>query len=91
MIKECKVLMRNELVMVIDFYGKEIQMPSDHKDSNVVFVKYENDRFSIVDKLEKEKKSVKVKPVSRVKKQKKVTEVELADDVTTEEQKDESE
>lgn len=91
MIKECKVLMRNELVMVIDFDGKEIQMPSDHKDSNIVFVKYENDRFSIVDKLEKEKKPVKVKPVLRVKKQKKVTEVELADDVTTEEQKDESE
>ena len=91
MIKECKVLMRNELVMVIDFDGKEIQMPSDHKDSNIVFVKYENDRFSIVDKLEKEKKPVKVKPVLRAKKQKKVTEVELADDVTTEEQKDESE
>ena len=91
MTKECKVLMRNELVMVVDFDGKEIQMPSDHKDTNIVFVKYENDRFSIVDKLEKEKKPVKIKPVSRVKKQKKVTEVELADDVTTEEQKDESE
>lgn len=91
MTKECKVLMRNELVMVVDFDGKEIQMPSDHTDKDIVFVKYENDRFSIVDKLEKEKKPVKIKPVSRVKKQKKVTEVELADDVTTEEQKDESE
>lgn len=91
MTKECKVLMRNELVMVIDFDGKEIQMPSDHKDTNIVFVKYENDKFLIVDKLEEEKKLIKVKPVSRIKKQKKVTEVELADDVTTEEQKDESE
>lgn len=91
MTKECKVLMRNELVMVVDFDGKEIQMPSDHTDKDIVFVKYENDRFSIVDKLEKEKKPVKVKSVSKVNKQKKVTEVELTDDVTTEEQKDESE
>ena len=36
---------------------------------------------------EEEKKPIKGKSVSRVKKQKKVTEVELADDVTTEEQK----
>ncbi len=91
MTKECKVLMRNELVMVVDFDGKEIQMPSDHTDKDTVFVKYENDKFLIVDKLEEEKKPIKVKPVSKVKKQKKVTEVELTDDVTTEEQKDESE
>ena len=82
MTKECKVLLRNKLVMVVDFDGKEIQMPSDHKETNTVFVKYENDRYFITDKLEEEK-PVKVKPVSRVKKQKKVTEVELADDVTT--------
>ena len=91
MTKECKVLMRNELVMVVDFDGKEIQMPSDHTDKDTVFVKYENDKFLIVDKLEEEKKPIKFKPVSKVKKQKKVTEVELTDDVTTEEQKDESE
>lgn len=91
MIKECKVLLRNKLVMVVNFNGKEIQMPSDHTDKNTVFVKHENDRYTITCKLEEEKKPVKVKPVSRVKKQKKVTEVELADDVTTEEQKDESE
>ena len=91
MTKECKVLMRNELVMVVDFDGKEIQMPSDHTDKDTVFVKYENDKFLIVYKLEEEKKPIKVKPVSKVKKQKKVTEVELTDDVTTEEQKGESE
>nr|WP_297932437.1 hypothetical protein [uncultured Lachnoclostridium sp.] len=82
MTKECKVLLRNKLVMVVNFDGKEIQMPSDHKETNTVFVKYENDRYSITDKLEEEK-PVKARPVSRVKKQKKVTEVELADDVTT--------
>ena len=91
MTKECKVLMRNELVMVVDFDGKEIQMPSDHTDKDTVFVKYENDRYFITCNLEEEKKPVKVKPVSRVKKQKKVTEVELADDVATDEQKDKSE
>lgn len=90
MTKECKVLMRNEFVMVIDFDGKEIQMPSDHKDTNTVFVKFENDRYSITDKLE-EKKIEKVKPVLRVKKQKKVTEVELADDVAAEESNEKSE
>lgn len=91
MTKECKVLLRNELVMVVNFDGKEIQMPSDHKDTDTVFVKYENDRYSIICKMEEEKKSVKVKPVSRTKKQKKVTEVELADDVTTEESNEKSE
>ena len=69
----------------------EKKLPSDHTDKDTVFVKYENDRYSIICKLEEEKKPTKAKPVSRVKKQKKVTEVELADDVTTEEQKDESE
>lgn len=90
MTKECKVLLRNQYVMVVDFNGKEIQMPSDHTDKDTVFVKYENDRYSITCKLE-EKKPAKVKPVSKVKKQKKVTEVELADDVATDEQKDKSE
>lgn len=90
MTKECKVLMRNEFVMVIDFDGKEIQMPSDHKNTDTIFVKFENDRYSITDKLE-ENKVVKVKPVSRVKKQKKVTEVELAKDVTTDETNEKSE
>ena len=66
-------------------------MPSDHTDKDTVFVKYENDRYSITSNLEEEKKPAKVKPVSRAKKQKKVTEVELADDVATDEQKDKSE
>ena len=44
MTKECKVLLRNQYVMVVDFNGKEIQMPSDHTDKDTVFVKYENDR-----------------------------------------------
>lgn len=91
MTKECKVLLRNQYVMVVDFNGKEVQMPSDHTNKDTVFVKYENDKYSITCKLEEEKKSAKVKPVSRVKKQKKVTEVELADDVATDEQKDKSE
>ena len=91
MTKECKVLLRNQYVMVVDFDGKEIQMPSDHTDKNTVFIKHENDRYTITCKLEEEKKPVKVKSVSKVNKQKKVTEVELADDVATDEQKDKSE
>lgn len=71
MTKECKVLLRNQYVMVVDFDGKEVQMPSDHTDKNTVFVKHENDRYTITCKLEEEKKSAKIKPVSRVKKQKK--------------------
>ena len=38
MTKECKVLLRNQCVMVVDFDGKEIQMPSDHTDKDTVFV-----------------------------------------------------
>ena len=91
MTKQCKALLRNQYVMVVDFDGKESQMPSDHTDKDTVFVKYENDRYSITCKLEEENKPVKVKSFSKVKKQKKVTEVELADDVATDEQKDKSE
>lgn len=32
MVKECKVLLRNQYVMVVDFDGKEVQMPSDLMD-----------------------------------------------------------
>ena len=91
MVKECKVLLRNQYIIVVNFDEKKIQMPSDHTDKDTVFVKYENDRYSITCKLEEEKKPVKVKSVSKVNKQKKVTEVELADDVATDEQKDKSE
>ena len=66
MTKECKVLLRNQYVMVIDFDGKEIQMPSDHTNKDTVFVKYENDRYSITCKLEEEKKPTKAKPKSTV-------------------------
>jgi len=74
--------MRNQYVMVVDFNGLQVQLPTDDKNTDTVFVKKEKDKYTITDKLEEEK-PVKARPVSRVKKQKKVTEVELADDVTT--------
>ena len=51
MVKECKVLLRNQYVMVIEFDGKEIQMPSDHSDFNKVLVKYENGLEELLDNV----------------------------------------
>ena len=52
MIKECKVILRNELVMVVLFDGKEIQITSDKQNTTTVFVKLEKGKYSIVSKDE---------------------------------------
>lgn len=50
MIKECKVATDNELNMVILFNGSEIQMPSTKNNDKTVFVKCENNKYSLVDR-----------------------------------------
>lgn len=66
MIKECKVLEWNELVMVVDFDGNKIQMSSTKNKEKVVYVKYENRKYNIVSReeydqsfIKEEKKAVK--------------------------------
>ena len=49
MVKECLVVLNNELVTVVNFNGTYIQFPSINNDVNKVFVNYENGEYFIVD------------------------------------------
>lgn len=50
--KECKVILRNQLVMVVLYGDKKIQMPTDNTNKQTVYVKKENGKYFLVDKLE---------------------------------------
>lgn len=50
MVKECPVVLNNEVVTVVKYGDIDIQFPSIHKDDKKVFVNYEGGRYSIVDK-----------------------------------------
>ena len=52
MIKECAVLLNNSAVTVVKFGEVEVQLPSIQRDAKKVFVKFENDRYAVVDKLD---------------------------------------
>ncbi len=49
MIKECKVLINNDAVTVVDFDGHEIQIPAIHKAADTVKIALENGRYKLVD------------------------------------------
>lgn len=72
MIKKYKVLLRNDYVMVVELDGNKIQLPTDGKETDVVFVKSENEKYSLVDEKEYIKST----------KQQKVKETKLVNDVT---------
>ena len=48
MVKNCKVILNNELVTVLDFDGKQIQVPSIKRKANYVSVLYKNDKYEVV-------------------------------------------
>ena len=52
MTKECKVILNNSAVTVVKFGEVEVQLPSIQRDAKKVFVKFENDRYAVVDKLD---------------------------------------
>ena len=60
MIKECNVITWNELVMVIEFDGVLVQMPSTKTKETVVYVKFNNKNYQVVTKDEYDKSLVKV-------------------------------
>jgi len=69
MIKECKVLSRNSLVMVVDYDGKEVQLPTDGRRTPTVYVKHDA-TFEVVskedfDKQEAEKQKVEKKEAKK--------------------------
>lgn len=77
MIKKCNVILHNSACTVVDYDGKHIQLPSLTND-NVVYVKYENQRYELV--TEKDYKDSQ-KPLNK----KKSMDAELADDIVKDE------
>lgn len=50
MVKECLVMLNNEVVTVARYGDTDIQFPSIHRDAKTVFVSCEDGKYSIVDK-----------------------------------------
>lgn len=73
MVKECLVVLNNDLVTVARFDDKDIQFPSVRKDVKKVFVNYENGRYSIVDENFKSESAPKAKTTKRKSAAKKTT------------------
>ena len=48
MIQECKVILNNERVTVIDFDGTAVQLPSIHRKAEYIKVKFDNDRHIVL-------------------------------------------
>lgn len=49
MVKECLVVLNNDVVTVVKFDDVDIQFPSIQKEAQTVFVNYESGKYSIVD------------------------------------------
>jgi len=76
LIKKCNVVLHNEAVMVIDFDGRKIQMPSVKCDTEYVFVEFKDNRYSLV--TENEYADYTAKPE---KKQKEMPKVKIVEEV----------
>lgn len=59
MVKECLVILNNEVVTVARYGNTDIQFPSIHRDAKTVFVNCEDGKYSIVDKNYKSKSAEK--------------------------------
>lgn len=57
MIKECKVILSNYLVTVIEYDGKQIQLPSINCDKKYVKVIKDGDMYTVVSDEYAERKS----------------------------------
>ena len=62
MTKECPVILNNKAVTVVKFGEIEVQLPSIQRDAKKIFVKFENDRYAVVDKLDEPDVHAKKKP-----------------------------
>ena len=53
MIKECKIKLNNDYCTVVEYDANvNVQLPAIKKDIEMVFVKYEDGRYSVVNNLE---------------------------------------
>lgn len=77
MIKECIIKLNNGAVTVVTYDGIDVQFPAIHKEARTVFVNYENEKYTIVDKNFKSKVIVAEKKNAK----KKTTDNEIAKDL----------
>ena len=77
MIKECRVIMTNDVVSVIRFGDIDVQLPSIHSDEKTVRVIFEKGRYRIVDDSCVDADVKKTQKIKHVKNEKKTT-VELS-------------
>lgn len=82
MVRECKVYLNNPYVTVVKFNDINIQLPSIKREADMIFVKYENGKYSVVDKLEPENKEIKTEIVPKRNKVKKTTNSETLSEIT---------
>lgn len=86
MIQECKIILNNEAVTVVQFGDIEVQFPSIRKNDKTIFVKYEDGNYSIVNKppivektVQTGKDNVAAKPAKTTRKRNKKTTNENAE------------
>jgi len=75
MVKECKVLMNNAAVMVVDFDGVRVQMPSAGKNIKTVAVEFSNGSYKLAEDKKVEAPAVEAiaeapKPIKKTRKKK---------------------
>lgn len=71
MVKECKVLMNNAAVMVVDFDGVRVQMPSAGKNIKTVAVEFSNGSYKLAEDKKVEAPAFEEpKPVKKARKKK---------------------
>ena len=66
MVKQCRVLLHNDLVTVVRFGEKNVQLPSIGKGVDEVYVAYENGKYFVVNENYANKAAPVAKPVERV-------------------------
>ena len=57
MIKECLITLTNDIVTVVKYGDTFVQFPAVHPEGNTLFVKYENNKYVIVDSKTEDKKA----------------------------------
>lgn len=61
MVKECTVTLNNEKVTVVKYGNVDVQFPAIHKDTEKLFVNYDNGKYTIVEKDYKPKNTSAIK------------------------------
>lgn len=92
MVKKCRVLINNEAVTVFRYDGYEVQVPSIHKEANMVNVILKDGIYKIVDddyvesEVKAEKKYIRKEEPKKVKKTTKSVKEETFEEVSDEEE-----